>query len=97
MKEITLALFFNQHLTYVGGEVGDLIIRNKLGGYCPKKEIIWKLCLGCTQLMQPTKLFLKLYAARAELGEFVEYDLDNEDEDWLEDFSKDRKLLTAEK
>ena len=35
--------------------------------------------------------------ARAELGEFVEYDLDNEDEDWLEDFNRDRKILAPEK
>lgn len=37
-----------------------------------------------------------LFAARAELGEFVEYDLDNEDEDWLEELNKDRKILTPE-
>lgn len=36
-------------------------------------------------------------AARAELGEFVEYDLDNEDEDWLYEFNKDRKILAPEK
>ncbi|KAK6121250.1 hypothetical protein DH2020_045024 [Rehmannia glutinosa] len=33
---------------------------------------------------------------RAEIGEF-EYDLDNEDEDWLHDFNKERKTLVAEK
>lgn len=38
-----------------------------------------------------------LLTARAEIGEFVEYDLDNEDEDWLEDFNKERKTLVAEK
>ncbi|GJM99738.1 hypothetical protein PR202_ga16866 [Eleusine coracana subsp. coracana] len=36
-------------------------------------------------------------AARAEIGEFVEYDLDNEDEDWLEDFNNERKNLNPEK
>jgi hypothetical protein len=42
--------------------------------------------------------FFFFFAARAELGEFVEYDLDNEDEDWLHDFyKKDRKNLSPEK
>jgi enhancer of polycomb-like protein len=38
-----------------------------------------------------------LLAARAEIGEFVEYDLDNEDEDWLEDYNNERKNLNPEK
>ncbi|KAI4369313.1 hypothetical protein MLD38_017767 [Melastoma candidum] len=38
--------------------------------------------------IQPTS-YLRGRGARAELGEFVEYDLDNEDEDWLEDYNKD--------
>ncbi|CAA6670799.1 unnamed protein product [Spirodela intermedia] len=38
-----------------------------------------------------------LVAARAELGEFVEYDLDNEDEDWLQEFNNERKILSDEK
>ncbi|XP_073117738.1 uncharacterized protein [Elaeis guineensis] len=37
------------------------------------------------------------FAARAEIGEFVEYDLDDEDEDWLEEFNKERKILAPEK
>jgi enhancer of polycomb-like protein len=36
-------------------------------------------------------------AARAEIGEFVEYDLDNEDEDWLEEFNTERKSISSEK
>lgn len=39
---------------------------------------------------------LSLVAARAEIGEFVEYDLDNEDEDWLAEFNEERKILTPE-
>uniref|UniRef100_A0A1D1XZS4 Enhancer of polycomb-like protein n=1 Tax=Anthurium amnicola TaxID=1678845 RepID=A0A1D1XZS4_9ARAE len=35
--------------------------------------------------------------ARAELGEFIEYDLDNEDEDWLQEFNNERKTLAPEK
>ncbi|KAA8536669.1 hypothetical protein F0562_029147 [Nyssa sinensis] len=40
---------------------------------------------------QPTS-YLRGRGARAEIGEFVEYDLDNEDEDWLQEFNKERKL-----
>lgn len=38
-----------------------------------------------------------IFPARAELGDFVEYDLDNEDEDWLQEFNKERLILPAEK
>lgn len=40
--------------------------------------------------------FLHVLPARAELGEFVEYDLDNEDEDWLSELNKDQKILAPE-
>nr|BAJ33774.1 unnamed protein product [Eutrema halophilum] len=33
--------------------------------------------------------YLRARGARSELGEFVEYDLDNEDDDWLYEFDKD--------
>ncbi|KAI3918773.1 hypothetical protein MKX01_042093 [Papaver californicum] len=45
---------------------------------------------------QPTS-YLRGRGARAEIGEFVEYDLDNEDEDWLQEFNNERQILTAEK
>lgn len=41
------------------------------------------------------KLFHFL-AARSELGEFTEYDLDNEDEDWISEFNKDQMNLAPE-
>lgn len=42
-------------------------------------------------------LRILINAARAEIGEFVEYDLDNEDEDWLEEFNTERKSISSEK
>ncbi|KAJ4884723.1 Enhancer of polycomb-like transcription factor protein [Raphanus sativus] len=41
--------------------------------------------------------YLRARGARSELGEFVEYDLDNEDDDWLYVFDKDNsKQLSPE-
>ncbi|RVX21265.1 hypothetical protein CK203_002369 [Vitis vinifera] len=45
---------------------------------------------------QPTS-YLRGRGARAEIGEFVEYDLDNEDEDWLHEVNNERKILAPEK
>ncbi|GKV26856.1 hypothetical protein SLEP1_g36077 [Rubroshorea leprosula] len=45
---------------------------------------------------QPTS-YIRARGARAEIGEFIEYDLDNEDEDWLLEFNKDKKILSPEK
>ncbi|KAL8497832.1 hypothetical protein ACS0TY_021248 [Phlomoides rotata] len=41
--------------------------------------------------------FFMLLTTRDVSGEFVEYYLDNEDEDWLQDFNKERNTLTAGK
>ncbi|CAI8612274.1 unnamed protein product [Vicia faba] len=43
---------------------------------------------SCT-FVQPTS-YLRARRARAEIGEFVEYDLDNEDEDWLSEFNEEK-------
>ncbi|XP_010459211.1 PREDICTED: uncharacterized protein LOC104740348 isoform X2 [Camelina sativa] len=40
--------------------------------------------------------YLRARGARAELGEFVEYDLDNDDDDWLFEFNKEKMVLTPE-
>ncbi|PKA50489.1 hypothetical protein AXF42_Ash013703 [Apostasia shenzhenica] len=45
---------------------------------------------------QPSS-YLRGRGARAELCDFVEYDLDNEDEDWLDDFNNERRILSLEK
>lgn len=45
---------------------------------------------------QPTS-YIRARGARAEIGEFVEYDLDNEDEDWLIELNNDKKILAPEK
>ncbi|XP_071705905.1 uncharacterized protein [Rutidosis leptorrhynchoides] len=41
--------------------------------------------------------YLRARGVRAEIGEFVEYDLDNEDEDWLQEFNRERNILSDEK
>ncbi|KAH7515236.1 hypothetical protein FEM48_Zijuj10G0005500 [Ziziphus jujuba var. spinosa] len=48
-------------------------------------------------LIFPIFLNFLQFSARAELGDFVEYDLDNEDEDWLQDLNRDRKVLPPDK
>ncbi|XP_062192557.1 uncharacterized protein LOC133896059 [Phragmites australis] len=41
--------------------------------------------------------YIRGRGARAEIGDFVEYDLDNEDEDWLENYNNERKNMNPEK
>ncbi|KAG0475541.1 hypothetical protein HPP92_015227 [Vanilla planifolia] len=45
---------------------------------------------------QPSS-YLRGRGARAEVSDFVEYDLDNEDEDWLQELNRERKILPPEK
>ncbi|KAL9230860.1 hypothetical protein vseg_006155 [Gypsophila vaccaria] len=45
---------------------------------------------------QPTS-YMRARGARAELGEFVEYDLDIEDEEWIREFNKESNILLPEK
>lgn len=70
----------------------------------PDKFLYWDLkanldgyFLVIIQLVLAFWYSVLLFAARAEIGEFVEYDLDNEDEDWLQDYNKDKKILAPEK
>lgn len=49
---------------------------------------------SCT-FVQPTS-YLHARGVRAEIGEFVEYDSDNEYEDWLSEFNEERDILTPE-
>ncbi|XP_010928160.1 uncharacterized protein [Elaeis guineensis] len=41
--------------------------------------------------------YLRGRGARVENWEFAEYDLDNEDEDWLQQFNNEKKILAPEK
>ncbi|WOK98153.1 enhancer of polycomb-like protein 1 isoform X1 [Canna indica] len=50
-----------------------------------------------TRTFNQTTNYIRGRGARAEIGEFVEYDIDNEDEDWLEEFNNERKIISPEK
>lgn len=45
--------------------------------------------------VQPSS-YVRGRGSRTEVGEFVEYDLDDEDEDWLQQFNNEKKLLPPE-
>lgn len=90
MKEITHAPSHNLCHIYVEGEVCFL---NNFP-FSAIDVVSGKPCV--LQILLLLK-YGNAIAARAEIGEFVEYDLDNEDEDWLEEFNNERKIITPEK
>ncbi|KAI4297434.1 hypothetical protein L6164_037325 [Bauhinia variegata] len=49
-----------------------------------------------SQTFSQPNSYLRARGARTEIGEFVEYDLDNEDEDWLSEFNIERRTLAPE-
>lgn len=49
----------------------------------------------CTFRQPP--FYIRSREARSEVGDFAQYDLDNEDEDWLKDINYKRKILPPEK
>ena len=40
---------------------------------------------------------ISIFAAPSVIGDFVEHDLDYEDEDWLEEFNLDKTFVPYEK
>lgn len=88
MKGTILALSFNQLPICVQEEVLppdkiiELYMKYFRRFFCIFHFVCWE--------------FFYFVAARAEIGEFVEYDLDNEDEDWLSEFNEERDILTPE-
>ncbi|KAM7258487.1 hypothetical protein ACFE04_014228 [Oxalis oulophora] len=50
-----------------------------------------------SQTFNQPNSYLRAGGTRAELGDFIEYDLDNEDEDWLQEFNRDEEILMPEK
>eukprot|EP01018_Ginkgo_biloba_P025100 Gb_40059 [translate_table: standard] len=50
---------------------------------------------SCTFVQPPS--YLRGRGTRAENTEFIEYDLDDEDEDWLQEFNNEKKILSPER
>ncbi|XP_027358592.1 uncharacterized protein LOC113867448 isoform X2 [Abrus precatorius] len=91
----------NSHLLRVVPEVENEVHQapsKKMAAEIPTPQFVvvdtYERDYSCT-FAQPTS-YLRARGARAEIGEFVEYDLDHEDEDWLSEFNKERKILTPE-
>lgn len=85
MNGIIPELLVNLHLTYVEEEVCSYPF--------------WTKVFFSTLYDFLLNLFKNLFffAARAEISEFIEYDLDSEDEDWLQNLNSERRILPPEK
>ncbi|XP_047307272.1 enhancer of polycomb-like protein 1 [Impatiens glandulifera] len=91
----------NSHLLHlvVQAEVEHVSSSKKLASEIPIPQFVivdtYERDYACT-FSQPAS-YLRARGARSEIGEFVEYDLDNEDEDWLEHTIKEKKHISSEK
>ncbi|WOK92953.1 enhancer of polycomb-like protein 1 [Canna indica] len=63
----------------------------------PKYSVVDSYDRDYARTFSQTTSYLRGRGAWAEVGEFVEYDLDDEDDEWLEDFNYEKKILTPEK
>ncbi|KAG0475573.1 hypothetical protein HPP92_015259 [Vanilla planifolia] len=61
------------------------------------KEIIPELLTNLHLIYVAEEVDVTCHFTRAEVSDFVEYDLDNEDEDWLQELNRERKILPPEK
>lgn len=63
----------------------------------PHFEVVESYLSDYTPTFNQPQSYLRSKAARSESEDFVDYDLDDEDEDWLNTFNSERKILTPEK
>ncbi|CAN7129005.1 unnamed protein product [Brassica rapa subsp. narinosa] len=94
-----LLLRFASSSVDVDNEVHPVVPSKKLASEIPTPQFVVVDTYERDYLAtfgQPAS-YLRARGARSELGEFVEYDLDNEDDDWLYEFNKDsNKQLSPE-
>ncbi|WZZ05643.1 hypothetical protein YC2023_091564 [Brassica napus] len=94
-----LLLRFASSSVDVDNEVHPVVPSKKLASEIPTPQFVVVDTYERDYLAtfgQPAS-YLRARGARSELGEFVEYDLDNEDDDWLYEFDKDsNKQLSPE-
>lgn len=60
------------------------------------EKLLW-LFVQMFQVDKDRCFYFLLNAARNEATECVEYDLDNEDDDWLQQFNRERTILSHER